>query len=230
MSLCFWLLYTKIQPFISPWNFSLLMILFFKYQLGWVILYSIVLHALCLWSLSPLSWPADGQQGDHFCRILCQTTATSFFCFLLFCVFSKLLINLHVWHHARHNVCCQRSRGTRAVWAADVTATWTSQPASASVNLASLDASARVPFNRAFLIAEYTIAPGISSLNQPLIVSSSLNERDWLYWDSVQQFDAELSVSMAALERSNALACVMLAMLELSAQVRLASFCSRMCG
>lgn len=39
---------------------------FLIYQIGWVILYSIVVHALCLWSLSRLSWPADGQQGDGF--------------------------------------------------------------------------------------------------------------------------------------------------------------------
>lgn len=160
-----------------------------------------------------------------FCRVSCQTTATSFFLF-----FYNLLINLHFWHNTHYNVCCQRSRGTRAGWAVDITATWTSQPASASVNLALLDASARVPFNRAFLIVKYIIAPGISSLNQPLIVSSCLNEPDWLYRDSVQQFDAELSVYTAALERSNALACVTLAMVELSAQVRLVSFCSHICG
>lgn len=44
------------------------------------------------------------------------------------------------------HVCCQRSRGTRVVWAVGGTAILTSQPASASVSQASPDDSARVPF------------------------------------------------------------------------------------
>lgn len=156
------------------------------------------------------------------CRMFCQTTATIFF--------PQFAHSFARLNHTHHNVCRQRSRGTRAAWAVDVTATWTSQPASASVSLASLDASAKVPLNRAFLIVEHIIAPGKSSLNPPLIVSSCLNEPDWLYRDSVQQFNAGLNVFTAAFERRSVPACATLAMVELSAQVRLASFCSHMCG
>lgn len=118
----------------------------FNYQIGWVILYSIVLCVLCMCSLSCLSWPADGQQGKslsvEFRAKLLQRPCFS-------CTICSFICTFDITHTHRH-VCHQRSRGTRAAWAVGVTATWTSRPASASVSRASLDASARVPLNRAF--------------------------------------------------------------------------------
>lgn len=113
-------------------------------------------------------------------------------------------------------VCYQRFQRIRVVWAAVSAAILTSHPASASVTLASPDASARVP-----VINTYILALGLIKLIYMFVFSY---RQISLYQVSVFQYGAVCSVYTAVSKKKNALACVMLATVVLSVQVSAVCF------
>lgn len=122
----------------------------------------------------------------------------------------------------------QRFQGIHAVWAVVSTAISTSHPASASVTLASLDTSARVPvidikMNSIKIVYLHMYQYQASSIG---FVHFNIQSEgsDCAILVSVFQCGAACSVYTVISKRKNALACVMLATVVLSVQVTAVCF------
>lgn len=223
---CFFFVFLiKIQSVLLCWKFSLVMIFLCLVPKKDESFFIQLSCSSCVRGFSPAY--LDQQMANRemtVCRILCQTSATSFLILLL------LQLSKSLARQISHTSQCLPSEVPR-------------NPCRMScgrhghLNISTCKCHCEPGYagrlcqgaikTEPFLIVQCIVAPSISSLNPPLVVSLCLNKPDWRYRDSVQQFNAGLNAFTAAFKTSRAPAGVTLALVELSAQVRLAAAVSR---
>lgn len=222
---CFFVFLITIQSVLLCWKFSLVMIFLCLVPKKDESFFIQLSCSSCVRGFSPAY--LDQQMANRemtVCRILCQTSATSFLILLL------LQLSKSLARQISHTSQCLPSEVPR-------------NPCRMScgrhghLNISTCKCHCEPGYagrlcqgaikTEPFLIVQCIVAPSISSLNPPLVVSLCLNKPDWRYRDSVQQFNAGLNAFTAAFKTSRAPAGVTLALVELSAQVRLAAAVSR---